>query len=52
MSRLAAAGLTTMPDSLPAIRPSTVSVAANDWVPAVSRVALKVWTPWSAAVKV
>jgi hypothetical protein len=31
---------------------STVSQTVSDWPPAVFKVALKVWTPLSAAVKV
>ena len=50
--RLAAAGLTTMPASVP-VRPlAAVSVTVSDWVPAVLRAALKVWLPASAAVNV
>jgi hypothetical protein len=49
---LAAAGLTVMPRSLPVIVLVTVSVAVSERLPAVLRVALKVCTPWSAAVKV
>ena len=48
---LAAAGLTAMPLWLPVIVLVTVSVAVSDWLPAVLRVALRVWTPASAATK-
>ena len=49
---LAAAGLTVMPLWLPVIVLVTVSVAVSDCVPAVLRVALKLWTPASAAANV
>ena len=47
----AAAGLTVMPFWLPVIVLVTVSVAVSAWLPAVLRVALRVWTPASAATK-
>ena len=37
---------------LPVMLPVAVSVAVSDCVPVVFSVALKVWTPLSAAVKV
>ena len=40
-----------MPLWLPVIVLVTVSVAVSDWLPAVLRVALRVWTPASAATK-
>ena len=51
-SRLVASGLTLIPDCVPVIELVIVSVALIDCVPAVRRVALKVWVPLSAAVKV
>ena len=52
VKRLAAAGLTVMPVCVPAPLGITVSLTVMDWLPAVFRVALKVCTPSSAAVKV
>ena len=49
---LAAAGLTVMPVCVPAMAGFVVSVTVSDWDPAVFRVTVKVWTPWSAVVKV
>jgi hypothetical protein len=51
-SVLAAAGLTTIPVWLPVIELVTVSVALIDRLPAVLRVALKVWAPASAPMNV
>ena len=45
-------GFTAMPLSYPLRLGLLMSVAAIDCVPAVFRVAVKVCTPWSAAVKV
>ncbi len=50
-SELAAAGLMAIPVSLPLMDPLAVSVAVRDWVAAVFRVALKVYTPASPALK-
>ena len=52
MKRLAAAGLTVIPVCVPVTPGTTVSLVVIDWLPAVFRVALKVWTPWSASVNV
>jgi hypothetical protein len=49
---LAAAGFTVMPPSVPVRLVVVVSATESDCVPAVFRVALKVCTPASAAVKV
>ena len=46
------ARLTRMPDCVPVIVEVTASIAVIDCVPAVFRVALKLCTPLSAAVKV
>ena len=45
---LSAAGLTRMPDWVPASVLVTVSLTVNDWLPAVFSVATKVCTPPSA----
>src|SRR5947207_81861 len=50
-SLLGAAGLTARPDWEPVSDAAVVSVALTDWAPAVLRVALKVCTPASVAVK-
>ena len=49
---LAAAGLTVMPFWPPLIVLVPVSAAVSAWLPAVLRVALRVWMPASAATKV
>ena len=49
---VAAAGVTVIPVWVPEMLVVAVSVAVSDCEPAVFRVALKVWTPWSAAVNV
>ena len=48
---LAAIGLTLMPGCVP-VPLVVLSVTVSDCVPAVFRMALKLWTPWSAAVNV
>ena len=45
------AGLTVMPPCVPVMLPVAASAAVSDCVPVVFRVALKVCTPASAAVK-
>jgi hypothetical protein len=40
-----------IPDCVPVMLEVAVSVAVMDWEPAVFKVALKVWTPLSPAVK-
>ena len=49
---LAAAGLTAIPETVPATAAVAVSVAVTDWLPAVLSVTVKVCDPASAAVKV
>ena len=51
-NRLAAAGLTVMPDWVEVPPPNPGTVAVRDRPPAVFRVAVKVCLPASAAVKV
>src|SRR5438309_9021811 len=45
-------GAMLTPAPTPRTEPLTVSAAATDWTPAVLNVAVKVWTPASAAVNV
>ena len=49
---LAAAGLTLIPDEVPATAEPDVAVAVIVWVPAVLSVTVNVCEPSSAAVKV
>jgi hypothetical protein len=44
-------GLTAIPLAVPVMLPVTVSVAVNDWLPAVWKVTVKLRTPWSMLVK-
>jgi len=45
-------GLTVMPDSVPAKLLITVSLAVMDWLPALRKIAEKIWIPASEEVKV
>ena len=42
-------GETVMPVSVPVMVPFEASVTVSDWVPTVLKVAVKLWTPLSAA---
>ena len=52
VSEEAAAATTVMFDSVPVVDEFAVSVAAIDWIPAVSNATVKVCTPALADVKV